>query len=433
VSTTVRIALAACLPSLVACYQLSAQVQQDAIALRERLPALWLPGPKGRTPLDMGVYTEGTYLPVLGAHDCTTAQVLTAYVAHPFPSSLTAGDHLVTVVPRDCPKLVSAGSSMVPRHRTVATEPMRPFTAAERIDYAHFLNNWGVVPAVFGGQVCVRDVMCRNGLAHVALDCAACPFGGGCDHEVHLIANDAKRTARAVCMHRACAGRELRINDAGVSQTDALDRVYTQTLHTQAAGVAWSDRYCEPAMRPLPIAGIVCVRAQMGLGKTKAVVEHLRATCTPATSVLVVSFSISLCKQLNAALADGTGLDFTLYLDTQGDLGADRATVCLDSLLRCVRRSYDVLVLDEAHSVLAHFNSPHMRESGLVAHKLERLLVGAGRVLLVDAVCDSTLVKLVVDRMEAMHGESAVWVRNDYVRKTNRLMQLQVAEPRVCL
>ena len=107
--------------------------------------------------------------------------------------------------------------------------------------------------------------------------------------------------------------------------------------------------------------------------------------------------------------------------------------MCLDSLLRCARRSYNIVVLDEAHSVLAHFNSPHMRDSGLVAHKLERLLAGAGRVLLVDAVCDSTLVKLVVDRMEAMHGESAVWVRNDYVRKTNRLMQLQVAEPRVCL
>ena len=266
----------------------------------------------------MGVYTEGTCPPVLGAHDCTTTQVLMACVAHPFSSSLTAGAHLVTIVPRGCPKLMSAGSLMVPRHRTVATTPMRPFTPAERIHYANFqnfLNSWSVVPAVFGGPVCVRDVMCLNGLAHVALDCTACPFGGGCGHDVRLIANDAKRTARAECMHRARAGHQLHIDDAGVLKTDAHDRVHTQTLHTQAAGAAWSERYSEQAMRPpLPIAGMVCVRAQMGLGKTKAVVEH------PATSVLVVSFSIVLCKRLNAALAGGTGLDFTLYLDTHGDM-----------------------------------------------------------------------------------------------------------------
>jgi Origin of replication binding protein len=248
-----------------------------------------------------------------------------------------------------------------------------------------------------------------------------------------LVADDVKRSARATCDHRKCAGHKLHIRDAPVSMTDALDCVRTRTLHTQELGVAWGERYCEPEMRPLPTLPFVCVRAQMGLGKTKAVVRHMRETCTPATSVLVVSYSIELCKRLNAIMCAGTGLDFALYLDVCGDITCARTTVCLDSLPRCVKRKYDLVVIDEVHSVLSHFHSPHMRDRGLVSHKLERFLASADRVLLVDAVSDSTLVKLVVDRVdrvEGLRGEHAFWVRNDFVRPTARRMELHVADRR---
>ena len=53
-------------------------------------------------------------------------------------------------------------------HRVVAKgEPLRPFSSAECVAYAKFLNAWHAIPAVLGGEVVVQSVACVNGCAHV--------------------------------------------------------------------------------------------------------------------------------------------------------------------------------------------------------------------------------------------------------------------------
>lgn len=181
-------------------------------------------------------------------------------------------------------------------------------------------------------------------------------------------------------------------------------------------------------MQPILVHPIVCIRAQMGLGKTKALIQHIKDTCAPSTSILLVSYNIELCKRLNKMFTEGTGMEFSLYLDEKrGDIVKRRVTVCLDSLCRCAMNRYDVLVIDEVQSVLSHFNSPHMRDTGIVSHKLERYLVSASRTLFVDAVCDSTLVKLVVDRVASLRGCKPLWIINKYVRPSSRRMDLHLA------
>jgi hypothetical protein len=240
-STAVRIVLDVRVSSLVECYRLCSRLQDDALALRERLPALRMAGGTARTPLDMSVYAEGVQLPVLGSRDCATAQVLTAYTDGVAASSADVGDHLVTTAALRFP-LVAGDGEPPPaaaalgakdrRHHVVAAKPMRPFTGAERAEYAAFLNAWRVVPAVFGGPVVVSDVSRVNGIAHVELESRACPFGGaGAGHVARLVADDVKRSARATCDHRVCTGRELRIRDAPVSTTDALDCVHAHAAH----------------------------------------------------------------------------------------------------------------------------------------------------------------------------------------------------------
>lgn len=472
VTTTVRIVLPVRALTLVDCFVVCARVQDRAVAMSERFPALRMAG-ADRALMDAGVYEEGTQLPIVGTLDPATAQTLTVYAGAP-----DAGGHLVTVCPETLPLVstsVGRTAGDIRGLRLVSRKPERAFTAAELARYAAFLNSWDAIPAVFGAPIAISAISCVDGAARVELapgtpcpieGCApknppgsrvGAPGGdtgpdgntGPCvgtpdlsasgpgriwvEQPPTLVVDDRAMTARVHCSHPRCRGREIILSDAAVSTTDALDRVRTRTLHAQEGGIAWGDRYCEPEMRPFPAperAAFVCVRAQMGLGKTKAIVEYLRRTCTEATRVLVISYSVELSRRTNQLLSEGSGLDFELYSDKKGDLWQPRVTVCLDSLRRCALSAYDLVVVDEVQSVLAHFDSPLMRETGAVSHKLERVLAASKCVLLVDAACDSTLVKLAVDRLETLRGERAFWVRNDFVRPTNRRVTLCVADRR---
>jgi hypothetical protein len=172
VSTAVRIVLDVRVASLVECYRLCSRLQDDALALREQLPALRMAGWAARTPLDMSVYAESVQLPVLGSRDCATAQVLTAYNDGVAASSVDVGDHLVTTAALRFPLVAgngeppAAAGATKRRHRVVAAESMRPFSGAERAEYAAFLNTWRVLPTVFGGPVEVSDVSSVNEAAH---------------------------------------------------------------------------------------------------------------------------------------------------------------------------------------------------------------------------------------------------------------------------
>lgn len=178
----------------------------------------------------------------------------------------------------------------------------------------------------------------------------------------------------------------------------------------------WDQDYCEPEMRPLPDAGIVVVKAAMGVGKTKALNVFLQGK----DSVLMVTFSRALAAKLVAEFDDMVD-----YQTKEGYLDDDRVVVCLDSLWRIKTARFDYVVLDEAVSVLLHFNSYLMKRASENAAALDAYMTSAGHVFVVDAAVDLPFVGTFVSHLETARSQKAVWVRNRYVRPTNRVATIR--------
>lgn len=178
----------------------------------------------------------------------------------------------------------------------------------------------------------------------------------------------------------------------------------------------WDHDYCEPEMRPLPGAGIVVVKAAMGVGKTKALNAFLKGK----DSVLMVTFSRALAAKLVAEFDDMVD-----YQTKEGYLDDDRIVVCLDSLWRIKTRRFDYVVLDEAVSVLLHFNSYLMKRASENAAALDAYMTTAGHVFVVDAAVDLPFVATFVAHLECNRSQKAVWIRNRYVRPTNRVATIR--------
>lgn len=179
---------------------------------------------------------------------------------------------------------------------------------------------------------------------------------------------------------------------------------------------AWDVDYDEPEMRPLPLVdGIVVVRAQMGAGKTKALKAYVNAR--PEASIMVVTFSRALAAKL---VADFVG--FYDYQKRAGQIVARRVVVCLDSLHRVALKRFDVVILDEAVSVLLHFNSPLMSRAAENVALMDAHAAACGTLFLVDAAVDLPFVRRIVKHFESSRegGFRALWIRNRFVRETNR-------------
>jgi hypothetical protein len=178
----------------------------------------------------------------------------------------------------------------------------------------------------------------------------------------------------------------------------------------------------------MPVAPIVCVRAGMGLGKSESVKDLLQEHCAEGedeTRVLMVTFSCALADKAHHDFCD---LGFINYQDEQGAenrlLDQTRIIVCLDSLFRVVTKNFDFVIIDEACSVMLHYNSPLMKQSCANALKLELLINEAAHVYFVDAMLDTTFMKNVIDFFCMTKSVQAVWVCNKYVRPSNRKVHL---------
>lgn len=182
-------------------------------------------------------------------------------------------------------------------------------------------------------------------------------------------------------------------------------------------GIGTSQTYDEPTMRALPIAPVVVVKAQMGAGKTKALREMINDH--PDASALLVTFS----RALAAKLVKDFG-DFADYASAGGDIDAGRVVVCLDSLHRIKRESFDFLIIDEAVSVFLHFNSPLMSKAAVNVARLDALMKTSSAVYFVDAAVDLPFMSRIVDYVCAARGCEPVRVTNTFVRRTNRKYEI---------
>ncbi|KAL6745368.1 hypothetical protein V8C86DRAFT_3215300 [Haematococcus lacustris] len=152
----------------------------------------------------------------------------------------------------------------------------------------------------------------------------------------------------------------------------------------------------------------------MGVGKTVKIVQQLQewieeaaatkaAAPQPSTAgslrCLLLTFSRTLIRKYAQSLKS---LGFVNYLDVKEYyLNQDRIVVCLDSLPRLASPGFDVVIVDEALSVLLHMGSPFMASKiNEVTWHLQLVLIQANRLFLLDAAVDHTIVHDVVQFLQ---------------------------------
>lgn len=197
----------------------------------------------------------------------------------------------------------------------------------------------------------------------------------------------------------------------------------TLHCHDHDIGRSWKQYHKADSMNEYPADPLVCIRANMGAGKTKELGDrffpkHLK---NPRTSCIVITFN----RQLAVKNYEDFGrFDFVNYLNCADSVYRHkRLIVCLDSLVK-VDTLFQFVVIDEATSVLLHANSPFMEtRMQQVMSVLKQLLLNAKHVYLLDACVDNSIVFNVAEWM-TMHGKNrrtATWIRNTFIQPTNRV------------
>lgn len=174
--------------------------------------------------------------------------------------------------------------------------------------------------------------------------------------------------------------------------------------------------YAEAEMRDYELAPTLAVLAQMKLGKTKAVRRYLDAHF-PADGLetKVVRF-VTFRQTFSRSLAEAFP-DFVLYSDVQGDLDQarhPRLIVQVESLHRLKMAAHpepvDLLVLDEAESILAQFNSGLHRHFNAAFAIFQWMLKTARHVVCMDANLGDRTYRTLL-RMRPAHPPHFHWNR----------------------
>eukprot|EP00798_Chlamydomonas_sp_ICE-L_P017539 gene17539-23859_t len=192
-------------------------------------------------------------------------------------------------------------------------------------------------------------------------------------------------------------------------------------LHNCHDIIQWDEVYNEPIMHEYPIHPIVCIRAQMGAGKTKGLTDMFAKTMNKKTTCLVITYGITLAKKYTKELS---GFGFISYQDVKGKITDTKVVVCLDSLHRVDIKFFDYVIIDEAVSVCNHFNSRVMTNRSLNCEVFEAIARKASHIYFLDACVDNDIVYNMVDfiaaKMPAKIKVKPMWIRNEYIRENNR-------------
>ena len=238
-----------------------------------------------------------------------------------------------------------------------------------------------------------------------------------------------KKVIHHMCRDPVCVRKRDEIGTYTLEVNKSLitsmhDVAKLTSMHSQEDNISWSEDYDEPSMRPYPLERIVCIRANMGVGKTVALKQFVIQHCSaPSCKALLITFSRSLAHKLYQDFAD---LGFVDYRDEKGDLFDAKLVICLDSLVRVQVRDYDFVFIDEALSVFLHFSTPLMKNSSHVSTLLELLLRTSKHVYFLDACMDATVVRNIVEFLAIKASTQAYWIRNRHVRVSARTVYCEI-------
>lgn len=251
-----------------------------------------------------------------------------------------------------------------------------------------------------------------------------CPVAGRThdSNNLYALVNMHKKTITVRCHDEECKGKNGIVAKA-YDNTNAYDRGDVTSMHSQEGNIMWSEYYNADEMRDYPLQPIVCVRAGMGTGKTQAL-KRLAATFDKDTKALIVTHSRALAHRMHSEFE---GYGFVNYEKADTDIVDAKVVVCLDSIARVRTSAFSFVFLDEAVSLFLHLNSPLMgNKTSLNLSVLELAIIQAKHVYFLDACMDHTFGKSVVDFFADQKGCTPYWIRNAYIRPSNRVMYTDI-------
>lgn len=187
------------------------------------------------------------------------------------------------------------------------------------------------------------------------------------------------------------------------------------TLHCQHKVIPWDLSYNSESMRPYPVKPIVCVRANMGVGKTVNLIPFMHENCSNSeVKCLFITYSRILSNKYAAAF---NSIGFVNYLDKTDArmINDNKVIVCLDSLPRITTSNFHFIFIDEVLSVLMHFNSPYLKHD-ITCSLFELLLSQAQHLYLLDAHVDNLLSYNFVNYIAEKRHQPVYWIQNTHVR-----------------
>ena len=200
------------------------------------------------------------------------------------------------------------------------------------------------------------------------------------------------------------------------------------SLHCKDQVISWNEEYNEPQMRPYPHVPFCCIRANMGVGKTKMIADHFLPQVDQETqgnySCLFITYQRLLSSKYHNDLYN---LGFKNYMDIKNHvIHDDKVIVCLDSIGRVAHKTFDYVIIDEATSVFMHFSSEHMKQTSNICVYTDALIHKAKYVYMLDACIDNTIVHEVVSHICQTKNITPYYIKNTYVRPTNRACDIFV-------
>jgi hypothetical protein len=227
------------------------------------------------------------------------------------------------------------------------------------------------------------------------------------------------------CFDQICNQSEKLISFSVNNTFDALSKlneIYIKnTIHCKNNLIQWNDIYNNNIMKEYPLKSLVAIGAFMGVGKTNELINgFIKKYCNNSnTKCLFITYQILLSKKYSQELEK---YGFINYLDRKNEskIIDNKVIICLDSLWKVNTMNFDYIFIDEAMSVLLHFNSPLIKDINYLSLKFELLLLQAKYIYLLDTCIDNTIVYNMVKYLETKKNIKCNWIKNEFIRDTNR-------------
>jgi hypothetical protein len=190
---------------------------------------------------------------------------------------------------------------------------------------------------------------------------------------------------------------------AMVTKEEALKYV-----STNFALLANKNIYSEPVMQDFEFVDTLVVQAQMGVGKSKALISHINKYYDDTSIIRVISFR----KTFTEAMANRFE-NFDSYSDHKNTIGLDikRLIIQVESLHRLSDASCDLLILDEIESIFNQFSSNCNKNVSTSFINFCKLLKNSKRVIIMDA----NLLNRTYNMIKALRPDHAIhYHKNEY-------------------